>query len=81
MAALYEQGRVSHVRGLDALEDQMMLMTPGGYQGEGSPDRVDALVWAVTELMLSGVPTKPVLNLTPRPPKVALRLNAGGWMR
>jgi len=81
IAAFYEQGRVSHVRGLDALEDQMMLMTPGGYQGEGSPDRVDALVWAVTELMISGVPRKPALNLAPPQHRTAHRLNAGGWMR
>ena len=82
VAALYEQGRVSHVRGLDKLEDQMMLMTGGGYHGEGSPDRVDALVWAVTELMLSGVPGKPALNLAPPPQRVGLKLgNTGGWMR
>ena len=53
IAALYEQGRVSHVRGLAQLEDQLTLMTPSGYMGEGSPDRVDAMVWALTEAMLS----------------------------
>lgn len=52
VAALYEQGRVRHVRGLAKLEDQMCRMTPGGYRGAGSPDRVDALVWALTELMI-----------------------------
>jgi len=52
VAALYEQGRVSHLRGLTALEDQMCRMTAQGYQGAGSPDRVDALVWALTELMI-----------------------------
>lgn len=46
VAALYEQGRVTHMRGLGALEDQMCLMTAQGYDGKGSPDRVDALVWA-----------------------------------
>ncbi len=51
IAALYEQGRVTHARGLDLLEDQMMQMTLTGYMGEGSPDRVDALVWALTDLM------------------------------
>ena len=51
IAALYEQGRVTHARGLDALEDQMMQFTLTGYMGEGSPDRVDALVWALTELL------------------------------
>ena len=52
VAALYEQGRVRHLRGLGALEDQMVLMTAQGFQGRGSPDRVDALVWALSELMI-----------------------------
>lgn len=52
VAALYEQGRVRHVVGLDALEDQMCRMTARGYEGTGSPDRVDALVWALHELMI-----------------------------
>lgn len=51
-AALYEQGRVGHLRGLGALEDQMCRMTAQGYQGRGSPDRVDALVWALSDLMI-----------------------------
>jgi predicted phage terminase large subunit-like protein len=53
IAALYEQGRVTHAAGLDALEDQMMQMTLTGFMGDGSPDRVDALVWALTELALN----------------------------
>ncbi|MCJ8139293.1 DNA-packaging protein [Falsirhodobacter halotolerans] len=52
IAALYEQGRVRHVRGLAKLEDQMCRMTLRGYEGKGSPDRVDALVWGVWELMV-----------------------------
>ena len=52
VAALYEQGRVHHLRGLGALEDQMCRMTARGYDGKGSPDRVDALVWALTELIV-----------------------------
>jgi predicted phage terminase large subunit-like protein len=56
VAALYEQGRVTHVRGLTDLEDQMCQMTGDGYAGEGSPDRVDALVWALTDLMLGYPP-------------------------
>jgi phage terminase large subunit-like protein len=52
VAALYEQGRVQHVRGLGALEDQMCQMTARGYRGRGSPDRVDALVWAMFDLMV-----------------------------
>ncbi len=52
VAALYEQGRVGHMAGLDVLEDQMCRMTAQGYEGGGSPDRVDALVWALHELMI-----------------------------
>ena len=52
VAALYEQGRVRHLPGLDALEDQMARMTLQGYSGHGSPDRLDALVWALHELMI-----------------------------
>nr|WP_233495374.1 terminase family protein [Rhodosalinus halophilus] len=52
VAALYEQGRVRHLRGLAELEAQMGLMTAQGYEGSGSPDRVDALVWALHELMI-----------------------------
>ncbi len=51
-AALYEQGRVKHLPGLAALEDQMCRMTVQGFQGGGSPDRVDALVWALHALMI-----------------------------
>lgn len=56
IAALYEQGRVTHAKGLDALEDQMLQMTGTGYMGDGSPDRVDALVWALSELALKSEP-------------------------
>lgn len=52
VAALYEQGRVHHARGLGTLEDQMCAMTARGYEGRGSPDRVDALVWALTDLIV-----------------------------
>jgi phage terminase large subunit-like protein len=52
VATLYEQGRVRHLPGLAALEDQLSRMTASGYAGTGSPDRVDALVWAVHALMI-----------------------------
>lgn len=54
ISALYEQGRVHHVGDLTDLEDQMTNFTASGYVGEGSPDRADALVWALTELMITG---------------------------
>ena len=53
VAALYEQGRVSHVGAFPELEDQMADFGRDGLSGNSSPDRVDALVWALTELMLT----------------------------
>ncbi len=54
IAALYEAGKVRHAGLFKALEDQMCgLLAGGAYVGPGrSPDRADALVWALTELML-----------------------------
>ncbi|WP_373490232.1 DNA-packaging protein [Parasphingorhabdus sp.] len=54
VAALYENGRVHHAGAFPTLEDEMCgLLIGGGYEGPGrSPDRADALVWALTELML-----------------------------
>lgn len=48
VAALYEQGRVHHMGNFPELEDQMCSWTPG----QSSPDRMDALVWAITELVI-----------------------------
>lgn len=53
VSALYEQRRVHHLAGLAELEEQMCQMTPQGFQGQGSPDRLDALVWALHELILA----------------------------
>lgn len=54
VAALYESGRVRHFGAFPALEDELCgLITGGGYEGPGrSPDRADALVWGLSELML-----------------------------
>ncbi|RMF09147.1 MAG: ATP-binding protein, partial [Alphaproteobacteria bacterium] len=52
VAALYEQGRVVHAGAFPALEDQMAEFGRDGLSGGGSPDRLDALVWALTDLML-----------------------------
>jgi phage terminase large subunit-like protein len=54
VVALYEQGKIHHVGIHDALENQMMTWDPGS---EKSPDRVDALVWGLTELMLKHINT------------------------
>jgi phage terminase large subunit-like protein len=74
IAALYEQGRIQHLGAFPELEAQMTQMTVNGYEGAGSPDRVDALVWAFTELFP---------KMTSRRPNLEALLNApatGGWM-
>lgn len=50
VAALYEQGRVTHCGAFPALEEEMMAL--GCDPGGSSPDRADAMVWALTDLML-----------------------------
>ena len=62
VAALYEQGRVSHVGSFADLEDQMCLFGTDGYLGEGSPDRVDACLAAGTlvETLRGPVPIESV---------------------
>lgn len=50
VATLYEQGRVRHVGGFAELEDEMFDFGPDGLSNGRSPDRLDALVWAVTAL-------------------------------
>lgn len=61
IAALYEPrdgkpATMHHVGAFPDLEDQMAAFTTDGYQGVGSPDRADALVWAAAEVMLGGNP-------------------------
>lgn len=53
VAALYEQGRVKHVGAFPELEDEMCDFGLGGLSSGRSPDRVDALVWALSTLMLT----------------------------
>lgn len=65
VAALYEQGRVRHVGALPALEDQMTTFT--GERGK-SPDRLDALVWALTDLLVKPAAPRPGVR----------KLNIGG---
>ncbi len=55
ISALYERQMVTHVApDMLELEDQQCMMATDGYMGEGSPDRVDALVWGLSELLVSG---------------------------
>jgi len=63
VAALYEQGRVHHVGFFPKLEDQMCQYTPDSE--EKSPDRMDALVWGITEFL--------------DPEAESYRIPVGGW--
>jgi predicted phage terminase large subunit-like protein len=92
VAALYEQGRVSHLGGFPFLEDQMVQMTGLGFTGRGSPDRLDALVWAFTDLMLEAIPCSGLLELyqrelaatadqRPEPVKITYAQGSVEWQR
>lgn len=63
VAALYEQGRVWHLGMFPLLEDQMSRFTPDG-EFDSSPDRADALVWSLTELMLLKREARPFKKIT-----------------
>lgn len=68
IAALYALGRISHVGTFPELENQMLRMTAAGYEGLGSPDRLDAMIWALSELfsrISGGIRTTDA----PRPPE------------
>ena len=54
VALLYEQNRVRHVGAFPELEDEMCSLGPDGLLNGASPDRLDALVWAITHLALDG---------------------------
>jgi phage terminase large subunit-like protein len=74
IAAFYEQGRCAHVGSFPELETQMTQMTIHGYEGAGSPDRADALVWLMTELFPDMVERVPDVS------KFNIPAMAGGWM-
>jgi phage terminase large subunit-like protein len=76
IAALYEQGRVSHCGSFAKLEDQMVMMTAQGYLGDRSPDRLDALVWALSELFPAVI--KPIRQ--EQKPVRQRPMNATSWM-
>jgi phage terminase large subunit-like protein len=52
VSALYEQGKIFHVGTFTQMEDQMTNFSTAGYLGDRSPDRADAGVWALSELMI-----------------------------
>ena len=90
ISALYEQGRIHHVGRFDKLEDQMCTFSIDNLRSSsnGSPDRVDALVWGLTELFdkITGIRKPPTPSKTEQHyENVALRYNhlanlPTGWM-
>jgi hypothetical protein len=76
IASLYQQGRFFHVGSLPELEAEMSQMTANGYQGNGSPNRVDALVWGGTEIFSRILTAGRKKSVAARP----RASNAGGWM-
>lgn len=76
VASLYEQGRAWHVRPFSQLEDQMCEWTPTSGR---SPDRMDALVWAVTNLIEGVEQWSLVENLFVA--EIRAKLNIGAWDR
>lgn len=78
ISALYAKGMVDHVGMFEALEDQMCGYTPDLDRSNGSPDRLDAHVWAMTDLFPTMVAEKP----KPVTPKLRSPMpnSAHGWM-
>jgi len=78
IATLYEQGYVHHIGYFPEIEDQLCGMTTSGYVGTRSPDRADAMIWALTELFPRIIKEAPstggehgvMMNDTWRPPAV-----------
>ena len=77
IASMYQLGRISHIGTFNKLEDQMCKMTAAGYEGEGSPDRLDAMVWGFTELF-SLMTRKPKREKKQR--RVSRHNGSAGWM-
>ncbi|GMR21493.1 MAG: phage terminase large subunit [Gammaproteobacteria bacterium] len=78
-SALYEQGKVRHVGYFMDLEDELVAFSTAGYLGEDSPNRADALIWALSELFSGLVRKKPKVRL-PGHTRHLKAPSAGGWM-
>lgn len=73
IAALYETGKVRHVGRFNDLEDELAAFSTSGYMGEGSPNRADAAIWAITSLFPGIV--KPAVEKKDKTP-----MRRTGWM-
>lgn len=78
-SALYELGRVRHVGHFSELEEEIYAFSTNGYTGERSPNRADALFWALAELFPSLVAPKKKEEQQPAQPP-ALAGHSDGWM-
>jgi phage terminase large subunit-like protein len=77
ISVLYEQGKVRHVGRFVELENELTAFNTAGYTGEGSPNRADAAIWALSELFPGIV--KP--RTEPPPPKVPIPSTRTGFNR
>ncbi len=75
-SALYEQGKVRHVGTFPELEDELSAFAANGYTATGSPNRADALIWALAELFPALV--KPAAEK--KPEAEPQYFGGGGWM-
>ncbi len=75
ISALYENGKIRHAGHFAKLEDEMCSFSTAGFMGSGSPNRVDAMVWAFTDLfpMLTKGDTAPRI-------KLASQISLGKWI-
>jgi phage terminase large subunit-like protein len=75
-SALYESGKIRHIGYFPELEDELTAFSTIGYTGAHSPNRADALIWALAELFPAIVnPRK-----KPQQTKAPENLGAGSWM-
>jgi phage terminase large subunit-like protein len=75
VSSLYEQGKIRHAGTFRELEEELVAFSTFGYTGNGSPNRADALVWAITELFPG------IVSGASRAAKPAAKsASAGSWM-
>lgn len=72
-SALYEQGKVRHAARFPQLEEELTSFTTHGYVGSDSPNRADALIWALTDLFPGMVAAKPANDSSYSIPTLAMR--------
>lgn len=80
-SSLYEQGKVRHVGLFAELEDELTAFSTVGYMGENSPNRADALIWALTELFPGLVKPRKEKVETKMPTRLNLSNTNTGWMQ